>query len=221
MLFTALFVAEGTSDRPLADLVVDLFFDVGIEVRPTAPDLARMLPDVGHQTDRKIAAAMKVFGGTPDVLVVHRDADESATADTTGPVARRQEVVEAAAARAPGVLLVPVVPVHMTETWLLLDEAMIRQVAGNPRGRGDLDLRTPRTAEDETSSKALLKAALAAASETTGRRHRTAAKRFPQHRHQLLENLDRTGPVNQLPAFQRLVRDVETVAEQPRGLSSL
>ena len=93
-------------------------------------------------------------------------------------------------------------------------------MAGNPRGRGDLDLRTPRTAEEETAAEALLEAALVAASETTGRRRSTVVKRFPQHRRQLLENLDRTGPVSQLPAFQRLVRDVETIAEQLRGFSS-
>ena len=139
-----------------------------------------MIPDVGHQTGLRIAAATKLFGGTPEV---------------------------------------PVVPIRTTETWLLLDEAAIRLVAGDPRERSGLDLPAPRTAGG-AAARTPPEAALTAASGTTGRRRSTAAERFPRHRGQLLERLDRSGPVGQLPAFRALVRDVETAAEQLRGLSS-
>lgn len=211
---SALFIGEGTSDRPLADVVVDLLLDRDIEIRITAPDLALALPRVGHATDSKIAAGMRLFEGVPDLLVVHRDADAA------GPAARRQEVVDAASVQAFGVPLVPIVPIRATEAWLLFDEAAIRQVAGKPGGRDSLDIRRPHHVEDEPKPKDVLRAALAAASEATGRRRDMVIKRFPQHRRQLLERLDRSGPVTQLAAFQQLVRDVETVADQLRGLSA-
>ncbi len=207
---SVLFIGEGTSDRPLVDVVADLLLDHGIEVRITAPDLTQLSSRVGHATDQKIAAAMRLFEGTPDLLVVHRDADAA------GPEVRRREVVDATSVHASDVSLVPIVPVRMTESWLLFDEMAIRQVAGNPRSRDRLDLRRPRDAEGEANPKDLLRAALVAASATTGRRRETVIKRFPEHRRQLLERLDRSGPVTELPAFQRLVDDVESAVARLR-----
>lgn len=211
---SALFIGEGTSDRPLADVVTELLLDRDVEVSITAPDLAKVSPKVGHQTDRKIAAGMRLFEGAPDLLIVHRDAD------TVGPVLRRQEVVDAASAHASGVPLVPIVPIRATEAWILFDEAAIRRVAGRPRGHEPLDLRRPRHVEDEPRPKDVLRSALVAASGATGRRRDTVVKRFPDHRRQLLERLDRFGPVTQLSAFQQMLRDVDAVAEVLRAISA-
>lgn len=208
---SALFIGEGTSDRPLADVVTELLLDRSIEVLITAPDLAKAAPRVGHQTDRKIAAGMHLFEGVPDLLVVHRDAD------AVGPEVRRQEVMDAAADHASGVPLVPIVPVCATEAWLLFDEAAIRTVAGKPRGRESLDLRRPRHVENEPKPKDVLRAALVAASEAKGRRRDMVIKRFPDHRRQLLERLDRSEPVTELAAFQQLLRDVDDVAQRLRS----
>ena len=66
-----------------------------------------------------------------DLLFVHRDA-ESQPHET-----RRAEI--AAAVNEIGVRHVPVVPVRMTEAWLLTDEKAIRSAAGNLRGTEELN----------------------------------------------------------------------------------
>src|SRR5690606_18674132 len=70
-----------------------------------------------------------------DVLVVHRDAERD-------PVDLRLAEIERArsSARIEG-SLVPVVPVRMTEAWLLFDESAIRRAADNPNGTVDLAAR--------------------------------------------------------------------------------
>ena len=45
--------------------------------------------------------------------------------------------------------------------------------------------------------------------DATGRRHERAAKRFFQHRRQLLERLDRDGPVSRLSSWRQLQSDID------------
>lgn len=58
----------------------------------------------------------------------------------------------------------PVIPIRMTEAWLLLDEAEIRRVAGAPNGKIPLNLPNPAKVESVSDPKALLKETLARAS---------------------------------------------------------
>lgn len=211
---SALFIGEGTSDRPLVDLVASVFLDHGVQLRVSAPDPAQLPGKIGHRTDQKLDAALRLFDGLPDLLIIHRDADPP------GPASRRQELMDAVSARAAPAPLVPIVPVRMTEAWLLLDHDAIRRVAGNPRGRARLDLPPPRTVEDASDPKLLLREALVTASEATGRRRAEVVRRFPAHRRQLLERLDRAGPLTTLTAYRVLLHDVETVAEHLRTVTA-
>ncbi|GGK77349.1 hypothetical protein Sme01_43130 [Sphaerisporangium melleum] len=113
--FTGLFVSEGTSDLPLADLVESLFIDRGVVVRLSKPDFAP-LGGVAKDVRSRLEAGMRLLHAPVDLLVVHRDSD-NAGYDT-----RRTEVEKAT--RSLGVFssLVPAIPVRMTEAWLLLDE---------------------------------------------------------------------------------------------------
>ena len=72
---TALFIAEGSSDAALADLVSELFLDQGISLRVTAPDFARLGHHVGRAPKNTVGAAASLFDGLPDVIIVHRDGD--------------------------------------------------------------------------------------------------------------------------------------------------
>ena len=67
-----------------------------------------------------------------DVLFVHRDAEAQL------PAFRREEVTRALAHTE--IPHVPVIPVRMTEAWLLADENAIRRAAGNPNGDEELNL---------------------------------------------------------------------------------
>lgn len=202
--YTGLFVAEGSSDLPLADIVESLFLDRGVSLRLSTPDFA-LLPKVAKDVRSRIVSGLELVGGSVDVIVVHRDSDN------VDPDLRREEIECAVVESGAQSMTVPVVPVRMTEAWLLLDEAAIRQVAGNPRGKVDLCL--PKAAEVERKSdpKKLLQECLLAAAEATGRRRDKVATRFGHHRRQLLERLDISGPVTTLESWQMLVSYVGTV----------
>lgn len=59
--------------------------------------------------------------------------------------------------------------------------------------------------------KELLRACLLTAADESGRRREAVAKRFNQHRRQLLERLDPTGALTRLDSWNRLVGEVEEV----------
>lgn len=99
----------------------------------------------------------------------------------------------------------------MTEAWLILDEQAIRTVAGNPRGRAVLGLPKWHEVESHADPKSLLNECLIKAAEVSGRRRERIAKRFNQNRRQLLERLDKDGPVKKLDSWQSLVSDVDRI----------
>ncbi len=205
--YSGLFIAEGSSDHPLADLVESLFLTQGVSLRLTKPDFAA-LDKVAKDVRSRVAAGLKLIGGPVDLIVVHRDADNA------GHQARRQEISDAVGSVSGSAALVPVIPVRMTEAWLLLDEALIRQVAGNPRGRMGLGLPKVHEVESVADPKELLRRCLLTAADETGRRRDSVQKRFFQHRRQLLERLETSGSLTKLPSWNRLVDDVAGVIKE-------
>ncbi|MFK3980911.1 hypothetical protein ACI2K4_11100 [Micromonospora sp. NPDC050397] len=204
--FNGLFVAEGSSDMPIADIVELMFFDRGVSVHLRKPDFG-LLGKVPKDVRSRLLAGEKLSDEAIDFVVVHRDADNA------GYDARRREICYAVESLATNPEIVPVIPVRMTEAWLLLDEAAIRLVAGNPRGKADLGLPKPREVESQPDPKSTLASALLRAADVAGRRRDRLAKRFNQNRKQLLERLDRNGPVAQLSSWKQLVADVDSIVE--------
>ncbi|MFI7549720.1 hypothetical protein ACIBQ2_08225 [Micromonospora sediminimaris] len=205
--YSGLFVPEGTSDGPLAAHIERLFFDMGCTVSLSRPPFER-LPRVDRDVASRVRAGLELVDGPVDVIVVHRDADNA------GQHARRQEIESAVRSLGATADLVPVIPVRMTEAWLLLDEAAIRHVAGNPRGRARLHLPRPHEVESRADPKSILRACLLAASEESGRRRDAVARRFNEHRRQLLERLDPNGPVIRLDSWCSLVADIDAVVKR-------
>jgi hypothetical protein len=204
-LHTGLFVAEGSSDAPLAALVADLFAEHDVHLRLQEPDFTWL--KVAKDVRSKVTAGIELAGANLDVIVVHRDADNA------GADARTQEIVKAVTGVAASARVVPVVPVRMTEAWLLLDEAAIRRVAGNPNGRAKLGLPKLHEVESVADPKHLLKQCLLTAADCTGRRRDQVGRRFDEHRRNLLQRLDPHGPVTKLASWQRLVDSVAAAAE--------
>lgn len=99
---------------------------------------------------------------------------------------------------------VPIVPVRMTEAWLLLDEALIREVAGRPSGTESLGLPKPLQAESVADPKEVLRSALETASGLSGRRLKQFRRRFSENRRLIFERLDPEGPVRRLSAWREL-----------------
>ena len=166
----------------------------------------------GGPLANKIRTGLQVAEHMVDILFVHRDAD-SASAD-----ARLQEIANAVGEVADTPHWVGVVPVRMTEAWLILDEAAIRTAVGNPNGRTPLQLPTPREAERRADPKGILEDAFLAASETTGRRRQKIKRDFGRLRRQLLVNLPIDGPLAQLTSWARFRDDtLDAVATIGRG----
>ena len=70
----------------------------------------------------------------------------------------------------------------------------------------------PQAVESVADPKSVLKECLLAAAQVTGRRRDAFANRFNQHRRQLLERLDVSGPVVKLESWRRLEADVDRIA---------
>ena len=146
------------------------------------------------------------LGGTPDIVFVHRDAEGQ------DPARRYAEIAEAVALVSEGLPAVAVVPVRMTEAWLLLDEQSIREVAGRPSSTVDLRIPAISRIEAHPDPKSLLQQALAAASDLTGRRLDRFQQHFGQQRRTLLQRLDIDGHVRQLSAWQALESSIDETA---------
>lgn len=195
-----LFLGEGSSDQGIAVHVERIAAELGIETQVTAPDAAMLPPHDGTVAGK--LRSIQRLGGSYAAVFIHRDADRA------GREARVAEIRDAVNQVMPGVIHAAVVPVRMTEAWLLLDEQLIREVAGNPNGRVPLRLPSANEAERIADPKALLKELLVTASELTGRRRRSFQAAFPFNRRRLLEELDPGGPVRDAASWQQFREDI-------------
>ncbi len=200
-------LADGTSDRALMRLIAWTLRgqDVAIE-RGAWADLSRVSPKPRTLSER-VGAALEL--NPCNILFVHRDAERECSAT------RIAEVREATA-DLPN-LHVPVVPVRMTEAWLLHDEQAIRQASGNPSGTVALDFPTSDPVEELPDPKDKLSAALLTASELSGRRRRKKQRELPRMRTRVAELIDSFAPLRRVPAFERFVADLESVLRTLRN----
>ena len=204
-LLRFLLLCEGSSDTALVPHLRQLLSYCGAaEVVGAAFSLANVSDPKGvggSVLERKIRAVLAVDSEF-DVLFVHRDAD------TAGHEERCNEIVAASRNAGVNVASVAVVPVRMTEAWILLDEEAIRRVAGNPRGRQPLNLPKPARVEDDPNPKKTLENALVTAGGHQGHRRRKFRKKFAAHRRILLEQLPVGGALSEVSAWVRLKQEV-------------
>lgn len=139
-----------------------------------------------------------------DLLFVHRDAEAQSREVRIGEI--RQALASFAAPPA-----VCIVPVRMTEAWLLFDEAILRQAAGNPRGTSKLALPPLQRIESLPDAKAALHRILREASGRSGRRAKTF--RPPVAAHRLAELVEDFSPLRQLTSFQAFETDLQQVLQ--------
>lgn len=124
-------ISDGSSDRALIPVIDWSLRRCGVSVLHAEwADLRRLRRPPKGLTER-IRTGSELYPS--DVIFVHRDAEGD------GYEARLQEVVRAASTCAQ-LRIVPVIPVRMTEAWLLHDERAIRKAAGNPNGALALDM---------------------------------------------------------------------------------
>lgn len=195
MLLSYTLVGDGSSDRLLLNHLNWLLREAtNFAFRPQWADL-RMIPGGPPRSlAGKIRAACDLYPS--DLLFVHRDAESE-------PWDRRSvEVLEALASISNPPPAVCVIPVRMTEAWLLFDEGILRRAAGNPHGCVRLALPPLRRLEELADPKEVLRSLLLEASELSPRRRRSFD--FPRARRLVAEYADDFSALRALPAFAAL-----------------
>ncbi|MCA9697460.1 MAG: hypothetical protein KC431_08040 [Myxococcales bacterium] len=138
-----------------------------------------------------------------DLLFVHRDAEREPL------TVRMREIAAAAAEIVPSIPHVPLVPVRMTEAWLLHDSRAIRRAAGKPNGKMTLEIPTSiKQFETLANPKQTLEDALLIASETSGRLRKRKKRDFGRMRMRVAELIDDYAPLRELEAFATLEHDL-------------
>jgi len=169
-------------------------------IQPEWADLRR-LPRPPQTLGERISTAINLY--PCDLLFIHRDAEGE------DPTIRYEEIhnalreIAAQGIQAPSVC---VVPVRMTEAWLLINEPAIRLAAGNPNGTRPLSIPDLTTIEQIQDPKELLFAILRKASGLRGRRLKTFS--MGESRIRITELIDDFSPLRELKAFQRLEEDI-------------
>lgn len=200
-------LADGPADRALMPILTWL-------LRQNLPSLAIQqqwadpwrFPRRSKELHEKIKTTIDFY--QCDLLFVHRDAETACLED-------RQAEIRQALARVRDDAVLPnaicVVPVRMTEAWLLHDLGAIRQAAGNPNGTEPLTLPNLGDIESLPNPKRILHELLRDATEKGARRR----KRFDTNKAvQLIPKyIEDFSPLRRLSAFaaleEELVKNLE------------
>jgi hypothetical protein len=192
-------VAEGTSDQALLPIIRWVLRDAGV-----ASDLETIWADLKSFPRRPLDLAEKIRVANElfpcDLLIVHRDADGA------GRDLRLEEITQAVGPLLLTVRYVCLVPITMSEAWLLFNEGAIRSASGNPYSRCQLRLPNPSETERIADPKHLLFEQLRTASELTGRRLRKFDRN--RARSQVAEYIDDFSPLRGLTAFCAFEEDI-------------
>ena len=196
-------VSDGTSDRALLPILSWLLQDFcgSLPIQPALADLRRLRSPPKSLVER-IERSIELY--PCDLLFVHRDAEGAAFED------RLAEITAAlngsVATSKPAVCIVPV---RMSEAWLLIDESAIRHAAGNPRGSVPLALPRPHRLEQLPDPKRVLYETMRRASGLRGRRLASFNRRL--HRYRVADWIDDFSLLYRLSAFRRLSTDLKQV----------
>lgn len=200
-------VSDGGSDAALLPILSWLLRENGVKcaVQPSLADLRRV-PNPPRDLNNRVQLALELY--PCDVLFIHRDAERE-------PIEHRRYEIRAAINTLPPSVVpswVCVVPVRMTEAWLLFDEGAIRHAAGNRSGHQSLDLPDLAHLEDLPDPKAVLHELLRQASGLHGRR----LKQFRVTQSALRVSVLTAdfSPLRLLPAFQVLETDLRDMIER-------
>ncbi len=188
-------VADGPSDAALITILAWMLQVNGVSY-PLLPCWAdfRSLRTPPKKLAERIEQALYAY--PCELLFVHRDAENQT------PASRRDEIDKAISALRERTVKVPphvvVIPIRMTEAWLLFDETALRLAAGNPNGRVGLSLPKLKGLEAEPSPKQILNDLLELASELTGRRLKAFKTRVLARL--VVNHLDDSSPLRELRA---------------------
>lgn len=199
-------LAEGSSDSALLPIL-----DWCIRQRDNGSSILSQRADFGHLRHppkgltERILKAIDLF--PCDLLFIHRDADAQ-------PFQNRHDEISTAVAAIPDKPAsfprhVCVVPIRMTEVWLLTSDNALRHAAGNPNGTAPLNLPPVNRLERHADPKRLLSQSLEKAS---GLRSRNL-KKFSASRavHNISNHITDFASLRQLGAFRKFEADLAAI----------
>jgi hypothetical protein len=193
-------LTDGSSDRALIPIISWLLRQhlPNYEIQSEWANLSR-LPTPPKDLSKRVEFAITLY--PCDLLFIHRDAEAYE-------LKHRVKEIEAklnglATLQVP---VVKVIPVRMTEAWLLFNENAIRTAASNPNGSVSLELPSFNYIEKIADPKSVLHNALRQASQLPKRR----LKKFKPHSHvyRISELIDDFSPLRYLPAFQAMENEL-------------
>lgn len=193
-MINIIFICDGTSDFCLVRVIEWLMGAHFDSVDYRVIQAQGCVPARGALDDR-LSRSARMYSG--DLIVCHRDAERD------GLNARADEISNAAAGV--GLPVVPMVPVRMSEAWLLFDESAIRSAANNANGRMPLNIPRPRDLESIVDPKNILHNLLCEASGLSGQRLR----RFNSHSavHRVASYISDFGGLRVLESFRTFEAD--------------
>lgn len=200
-------LSDGSSDRallPILNWLLQTHLN-NLAIQPQWADL-RSFDKSRRDTFKKwIKLSVELY--PCDLLFIHRDAERDP--HTTRANEIRIAVRQVYLADMP---IVCVVPVRMTEAWLLFDIGALRQAASNPNGNVAIELPDVKRLEHEPDPKNRLHELLREASGLSSRR----LKRFSASNctHRVSQLINDFSPLRTLTAFAALESEVEGVIKE-------
>jgi hypothetical protein len=193
-------LSDGSSDRTLIPHLTWLLKRNGVSLPIVSEwaDLSRLRQRPNSLTE-KIMRSLELY--PCDLLFIHRDAERE------NPNNRRVEIEGAWFALRQNIIkpsFICVIPVRMSEAWLLFDENAIRRASGNSEGRVRINLPNLRNVENEPDPKEILFNSLRLASEQSGRKLKQLNADMPRLRYRVSELIEDFSPLLILPSFQQL-----------------
>lgn len=203
-------VGDGPSDRALLPLIRWMLLKAGTPL-PLSASWADPHRITGSLTER-LRQALDLY--PCDLLFVHRDAEKQE------PETRREEIKAALVGLNGPPPVLCVVPVRMTEAWLLVEAAAIRQAADNPNGSVNLPLPSLRDLENLPDPKQKLNELLRIACNLHGRRLDQFKRDESTRRVRVAEFIEDFSPLVRLPAFQQFQRETTALLSEQGWLKA-
>ena len=124
-------MSDGPFDQVLLPIITWSLREVGVDAIEGAWVDFRRLPAPPRTLVDKLRRCLELYPA--ELIFVHRDAEGE-------PSENRYQEIERARVEAQLDPLVAIVPIRMTEAWLLGNESAIRSAAGNPHGTEPLPM---------------------------------------------------------------------------------
>ena len=194
-------IGDGSSDQALIPLITTLLGDLLPDTRIETPQW--VAPTNKNVLAEKIAYALDPENFQFDILFVHRDA-ENETASK-----RAEEITQSTPLGNHHVVCV--IPVRMTESWLITSEKVIKDAVGNSHSKAKLALPLQNKIES-CDSKAVLFSALIKASEYGAQRRRTFKPE--QFRYRVAELTTDLTALRKISSFKQMEDTLIDVLQQ-------